>query len=210
MLILGINTAGQGCDVVLMENNLALGQKQDPDARGQDVTLPALVRSVWTDAGIEPGQIDRIAVVTGPGSFTGIRLGVAFARGLALALEKPCLGITSLEASLPPGQQGSAMVLLPAQKRPPDITYWVQRFRSGTATTDPEECHIQTLHEELLARPHRLFGEATALQEKAADLPVYPARPTAARAAALAAERDPALHRPRPNYARAPDAVLPT
>lgn len=209
MLILGFYTTGRGCDVALTRDSEIVARCQDTAERGQDVTLPMLTRSIWTGAGIRLQDIDRIAVVTGPGSFTGIRLGVAFARGLALALDKPCLGVTSLEASLPLGQQGSAMVLLPAKRRPPQPTYWVQRFRSGHATGAPEECPLTVLQAELAAHPHLLFGDAASLPAEAAHLQIHPSEPSASAAAIFSADLDPDLHPPRPTYARAPDAAPP-
>ncbi len=162
-----------------------------------------------SQAGAELNALDRIAVVTGPGSFTGVRVGVAFARGLALATGAPCLGVTSLEASLPAGQQGSAIVILPAQRRPPDITYWTQRFRTGTATGEPEELGLQALRELISAHPHTIYGSGEALVQAEPGLIVHDAGPNAVRAAQLAMALDPELHPPRPTYVRAPDAALP-
>ena len=51
------------------------------------------------EAGVSFSQLDRIGVTVGPGSFTGLRVGLAFAKGLAMALERPCAGVTTLEAT---------------------------------------------------------------------------------------------------------------
>jgi len=178
-------------------------------ARGQDVRLAGLVAEACAEAGVTLAQIDRFGVVTGPGSFTGVRVGVAFARGLALATGASCIGVTSLEAALPAGQQGSAIVVLPAQKRAPDITYWTQRFRSGLATGPAEEMALEALAALLDAHPHMVFGDAAGLQAVLPNLDSREATPTARRCAELAAMFDPGMHPPRPTYARAPDALLP-
>ncbi|WOR15594.1 tRNA (adenosine(37)-N6)-threonylcarbamoyltransferase complex dimerization subunit type 1 TsaB [Hyphomonas sp. FCG-A18] len=209
MLTLALHTAMAGCDVAIQRDGTVLANLSEAMRKGQDARLPGLVALACEQAGVTLEEVERFGVVTGPGSFTGVRVGVAFARGLALATGVPCVGVSSLEAALPDGQQGSAIVLLPAQKRPPDITYWAQTFRSGAATAPPEEMPLQAVADLLNAHPHMVFGNATALQEILPDLSVRVAQPSAARAAALTAVFDPASHPPRPSYARAPDAALP-
>ncbi len=209
MLILGLHTAGPACDVALVRGGEILSQSHTPMTRGQDARLPELVAQACAEANVGLGDLDRIAVVTGPGSFTGVRVGVAYGRGLALVTPADCVGVTSLEAALPAGQQGSAMVLLPAQRRPPDITYWTQRFRSGVATGPAEEVALDHLPGLLNAHPHMLYGNADALIVAIPEQKVHPAQPTAQRAAMLAAGFAPDTHPPRPTYARAPDALLP-
>ena len=210
MLTLGINTSGPACDVAVLKNGDILSSRLEDMVRGQDARLPGIVSSCLAEAGATLQDVARIGVVTGPGSFTGIRVGVAFARGLALALKINCIGVTSLEASLPSGQQGSALVALPAKRRPPELSYWVQRFRTGAATGAPEEISLEDLADELAAHPHFVFGEGLeALSKTAPDFEIHETRPTASRAAELAAsltaDRGPAS----PVYVRAPDAALP-
>ena len=57
-----------------------------------------MVEETMVKAGIKFSQLDRLAVTTGPGTFTGQRVGLAFMRGLRIALKKPLTGITTLEA----------------------------------------------------------------------------------------------------------------
>lgn len=210
MLTLGIDTSGPACDVALVRDGELVAHGREAMAKGQDSRLPGLVRDVISDAGESMNGLDRIGVVTGPGSFTGVRVGVAFARGLALALKIPCIGVTALQAAMQDGQQGSAIVLLPAKRRPPELTFWAQRFRTGAPTGQPEEIGIGELVSELGAHPHFVYGEGLdALREAMPDLTPHAARPTAARAAEIAANGtlDGALA--SPVYVRAPDAALP-
>jgi tRNA threonylcarbamoyladenosine biosynthesis protein TsaB len=209
MIVLAIHTAGPACEVAIWRDGHVVAHVREAMLRGQDVHLPALVAQACDKASVSLNEIDRFAVVTGPGSFTGVRVGVSFARGLALATGAPCLGITSLEAALPQGQQGSAIVILPAQRRAPDITYWTQRFRSSVTTGPAEEMRLEDLAALLTAHPHMVYGNGAALIEAIPDLHITLATPSATRAAELAAIFEPTAHPPRPTYARAPDALLP-
>lgn len=209
MLCLGLNTAGPACDIAIVEQDTVRAAINKPMTRGQDEKLPGLVHAACEEAGARLHDISRIGVVTGPGSFTGVRIGVAFARGLALSSRAQCLGITSLEAALPAGQQGSAIVVLPAQRRAPDITYWAQTFRTGAATSEALELPLDDLTNLLKARPHIVFGDADDLVQALSGLKVRAASPTAIRAAELAASFDVENHPPTPTYVRKPDALLP-
>ncbi len=209
MLILAIHTAGPACELALMRDGETLSELREEMQRGQDARLPLLAQNILESAEAQLSQLDRIAVITGPGSFTGVRVGVAFARGLALALKIPCIGITTLEAALPEGQQGSAIVALPAQKRMPDITYWMQTFRTGAATGPAAEMRLEDLAALVEAHPHMIYGHADQLTLHNTNLKVHPAAPSAAIAAQRAASADPATNPPSPTYARAPDAALP-
>ena len=209
MIVLGIHTAGPACELALLRDGTVLSEQREEMMRGQDARLPGLTQSLLAEAALSLDEVDRFAVITGPGSFTGIRVGVAFARGLALAAKGVAVGVTTLEASLPEGQQGSAIVALPAQKRPPDITYWTQTFRSGEATGEAIELSLDALQALLISRPHMIYGDPTSLGQHLPDATIHPAEPTATRAAQVAAGFDPDLHPARPTYARAPDAALP-
>lgn len=210
MNILGFHTAGPACEIALLRDGEIVAECRESMSRGQDARLPGLTAELLSNAQLAMADIDRFAAITGPGSFTGIRVGVAFARGLALATGKPCLGVTSLEASLPAGQQGSAIVALAAQRRPPEITFWTQSFRSGEATGAAEETTLETLEQRLRSHPHMLYGSAADCAAHFPDLVIHETRPTAARAAQLSEVFDPDAQPARPTYARAPDAALPS
>lgn len=209
MLTLGINTSGPACDVAIVRGDTVLVRRVEDMKRGQDARLSGLIAEACEEADTPLDTLGAIGVVTGPGSFTGVRVGIAYARGLALALNIPCIGVTSLEAALPEGQQGSAFVMFPAQRRAPDITFWTQRFRSGDMTGPAEELRLEEVVSLLKAHPHMLYGDADALAGTEPDMAVRAAATSAEQTARLAAVYDPETHPPRATYARAPDALLP-
>ena len=207
MKLLSINTAFPACDVAVLDHGQALAHSHEPMMRGQDARLATLCEEVLRDAQIDMAKLDRIVVVIGPGSFTGVRVGVAFARGLALALDIPCIGVTSLEAAMPTGFRGPTLGALPAQVRPPELTYWTQMFDLGAAITPPSERDLDDLVGDLNQQPLPMFGFGLeAIASEADNVVITLAEPSSVTAGKAAMEMDPAEHPPVPVYARAPDA----
>lgn len=96
--ILALDTATTGCSVSVCCGDEVLVHDARDMNRGQaEVLLPMAVEAL-RQAGLTPQDLDAIAITRGPGAFTGLRIGLAAARGLALALGIPCLGVTTLEA----------------------------------------------------------------------------------------------------------------
>lgn len=182
MLILGINTCLATADIALVRDGEILATQFDDAPRGHEARLPSLLDMLLADARCHLSDLDRIAVVTGPGSFTGIRIGVAFGRGLALTLTADIVGITALEAGVAPSVTGTVQASLAAQKRPPDRTWWVQTLRDGVGI----DAVIET--------GERDIGKGVA------------AHPQARWAAMKAPIVSPDTHPPSPTYARLPDA----
>ncbi len=108
MWVLALDVAISGCRVAVFDTNSKafFDAEMDTD-RGQAEHLVPMVAEVILNAGMTMGDIDRIAVTTGPGSFTGVRIGLATARHFGLALNKPVCGIPTfdaLRATYPDGQ----------------------------------------------------------------------------------------------------------
>ena len=93
MLILSIDSAGSGCGVCVWQDGQVLSQSIEHMQRGQDARLMPMVVNAMEKAKKTFIDLDRIAVTRGPGSFTGLRVGLAAARGIGLAASKPVLGI---------------------------------------------------------------------------------------------------------------------
>jgi len=154
--------------------------------------------------------LDRIGVTVGPGSFTGLRVGLAFAKGLAIARGVPCVGIGVLEA-LAAGVDGRVLAAIDARR----AQAYLQLFEAGHARSDPEAVLLEDAAAWLGRRGGpgglTLVGSAAPLLAGFAPgarlLPL--AAPDPVAIARIAAAADPAGAPPRPIYLRAPDARLP-
>src|ERR1700744_6532990 len=98
MIVLGLDTCLNVCSVAVLDGERVLASAREVMARGHQERLAPMARDVVAEAGIGFAALEGIAATVGPGSFTGLRVGVAFAKGLALALDKPTVGIGTLEA----------------------------------------------------------------------------------------------------------------
>ncbi len=103
MRVLAIDTALEACSAAVLDTERGvLASESIPMQRGHAEALMPLIARVMDAARTAFAAVDRIAVTTGPGSFTGLRVGIAAARGLALAAERPAYGITTLAAYAAP------------------------------------------------------------------------------------------------------------
>ncbi|MGP0093231.1 MAG: tRNA (adenosine(37)-N6)-threonylcarbamoyltransferase complex dimerization subunit type 1 TsaB [Xanthobacteraceae bacterium] len=104
MLILALDTALTACSVAVFDTDQGMltAHESVAMARGHAESLMPMVARVMQEAHLEFVEIDRIAVTTGPGSFTGLRVGISAARGMALAAAKPAVGLSTLAAFAAP------------------------------------------------------------------------------------------------------------
>ena len=98
MKILAVDTALGACSVAALLDDAIVAHRWIAMLRGHAEALAPMVQETLEDAHVQLGEFDRLAVTTGPGTFTGQRVGLAFMRGLRLALARPLVGITTLEA----------------------------------------------------------------------------------------------------------------
>jgi tRNA threonylcarbamoyladenosine biosynthesis protein TsaB len=96
--VLALDSAGNACSAAVLSDGRIRAHRFAAMTRGQAEALMPMVAAVLGEAAIAVGALDLIAVTTGPGAFTGLRIGLAAARGLALASGVPLLGITSFAA----------------------------------------------------------------------------------------------------------------
>ena len=98
MKILALDTSTSACSAAFWSGGAVQGDQFAEMARGQSEHLVPMIKSVLDGCSVTMQDLDMIAVSTGPGAFTGVRIGLATARGLALASGLPLRGVTSLEA----------------------------------------------------------------------------------------------------------------
>jgi tRNA threonylcarbamoyl adenosine modification protein YeaZ len=104
MLVLALDTALSACSAAVLDTGrgAVVARASEAMVRGQAEVLMPMVARVMRQADVAFADIDRVAVTVGPGSFTGLRVGIAAARGIALATGKPAVGLTTLAAFAAP------------------------------------------------------------------------------------------------------------
>ena len=210
MKILALDTCLDACSVAVWTDGALMAASSEPMSRGHQERLAPMAAEVMTAAGLAFADLDRIAVTVGPGSFTGLRVGLAFAKGLALALDRPAIGVGVLEA-LAAEAPGFAAACLDAKRG----QVYLQVFIDGRAVMAPDVLPVEVAAARLAelwpGGAARLIGSgapllAGVLPQAVIETPVAPQ--TTAIAAIAARARAP-FPPPRPLYLRAPDAKLP-
>jgi tRNA threonylcarbamoyladenosine biosynthesis protein TsaB len=221
--LLAIESTASGCSVAVVRHEASssgarLAYRALPSSRGQADRLVELIEAALAEAELSYGDLDLIAVDHGPGSFTGVRTGVAAARGLALATGLAVLPVSSLETVAGAARPAAGAIVLAAQDARRGEVY-VQTFddrvrpRGAPQAMPPERAAAG------LGGPVLLVGSGARLI--CAHLPqdaqaiAMPAGPDARLVAEAAIRRLRAGARPvagfdlHPLYLRAPDARLP-
>ncbi|MBB5517556.1 tRNA (adenosine(37)-N6)-threonylcarbamoyltransferase complex dimerization subunit type 1 TsaB [Amphiplicatus metriothermophilus] len=98
MIVLGLDTALKACSAAILKDGAPLARTSAPLERGHAERLAPMVAGTLAAAGLSARDIDRVGVVVGPGTFAGVRVGLAFARGLAVGTGIEAVGVTSLAA----------------------------------------------------------------------------------------------------------------
>jgi len=115
-LILGFDTSAAHCAAALLSGDQIIAERLEPMSRGQAERLMVLLEEILAEGDVSWSDLTAIGVGVGPGNFTGIRIGVSAARGLALGLKVPAVGVTGFEAREIAGD-------LPAIPAPRDQVY---------------------------------------------------------------------------------------
>lgn len=215
MRLMVIDTALGACTTAVFEDARPLAVRFEPMVKGHQERLGGLVRDVMAEAGGGFESLDRIGVTVGPGSFTGLRVGLAFAQGLGAALDRPVVGISTLDALAASGgsPDGPAAALIDARRE----QVYARLFADGAPLGEAEALPIEQAAEQIVAlgTAVALVGNGAAVMAGAfPDLKISRTddrvAPTPEALARLAAAADPATHPPRPLYLRAPDATPPS
>ena len=130
MKTLALETSAKSVSVAVTENGTLLAQAYQDRGLTHSVTLMPLLDGMLKTAGLTLDDMDIIAVAQGPGSFTGIRIGVSAAKGLAWAKALPCCGVSTR-----PAGSASACCSSPASRRGPvSTTCWKQPIPKNSAS----------------------------------------------------------------------------
>jgi tRNA threonylcarbamoyladenosine biosynthesis protein TsaB len=198
VIVLAIDTCLNACSVALVDGERVLAYRREAMARGHQERLAPMAQAVMADAGLSMSAIARVAVTVGPGSFTGLRVGIAFAKGLGSALGVPVVGVGSLEA-LAAEAEGPAAGAIDARR---DQVYL------QLPGSDPEVLPLAEARARLAAQPPlSLVGSGATLLARDGDRVHTPEGCDARLVARIGAARQPQPLTPL--YLRAPDAKLP-
>jgi tRNA threonylcarbamoyladenosine biosynthesis protein TsaB len=207
--ILAVDTALGACSAAVLEDDAVLAHRFEAMARGHAERLAPMVEETLREAGLAPVLLDRLAVTVGPGTFTGQRVGLALMRAMRLALDRPLIGVTTLEAMaaaaggtrmavMHDAKRGEAYLLLSEHMRivlPPTVLAW-----------DDALARIAAFGPATLAGT----GAAAAAASLGPDFALSSVtQPDALWVARLARSRPAPAAVPGPLYLRAPDAKLP-
>ena len=152
MRLLVIDTSGPVCGVAVMEDEKVLCEYTAQNRNTHSANLMPMAEAALQAAGKTIGEMDAVAAVTGPGSFTGVRIGVATAKGLAHGAGIPCIPVDALDAlSLSAG--GFDGVTCPIQDARAGQVYGAA-FRNGERLTADEPLKLESFLEKILP-----FGE---------------------------------------------------
>lgn len=188
--VLGFDTSGGWCRAALLRGTTVLAARDDVMARGQGERLMPLLEETLAEGGLSWRDLAALGVGVGPGNFTGIRISVAAARGLALGLGIPAIGVSRFEALALDGPSLPVLVAAPRGQA------WMQH--PGGA---PVQGDVPASGRALIADPAEF-----------PDLAITSATHPLAVAIALIARRRMARPQPRPAplYLREADAALPS
>jgi len=205
VIVLGLDTCLSVCSVAVMDGERVLAHASDVMARGHQERLAPMAQAVMREAGLPFSALERIGATVGPGSFTGLRVGIAFAKGLASALAIPAAGVGTLEA-LAADIDGLVFAAIDGRR---DQVY-CQAFEAAEPLMAPDILPVSAAAARLVeirqGRALTLAGSGAGLLAAAAPgAMVNPAEGADPRAVArLAARRSPGPLVPL--YLRAPDA----
>lgn len=194
MIILSLDSVGQGCTVCVWQDGALLSFCEEKMTRGQDARLIPMVQSVIKDAAIEYSTLDRVAVTRGPGSFTGLRIGLSAARGIGFAASKPVIGIDRF--SIHRAQYPDDDLLVALESRRADL--FTKLYHADGTCDEPVLLEIDAM-DTVVARAGDVEGCLPLIEAEAITAAALAAKTTIGEAANL----------PRPLYLRAPDVTMP-
>lgn len=204
MLVLALDTALSAATAVVARDSHVLALRCEAMARGHQEAIAVLTEAAMAEAGVAFRDLDRIGATVGPGSFTGLRVGLAFAKGLALAWDTPLIGLGTLEALLAGTAEARALAAVDAGRG----QVYLQTRTDGVLASPAQLPLAEALALAADFGPEVIVGSGAALLAERAPAARLDPRAYADTEALvrLAATADPETHPPIPLYLRAPDA----
>lgn len=208
-MILAVDTALGACSVAVLDGDRTLAHRFEEMTRGHAEALAPMVEDAMRQASLAFAALDCLAVTTGPGTFTGQRVGLAFMRGLRVALQRPLVGVTTLEVMAFATGAARVAAIHDAKRDEAYLLLWDDAAVALPPTVMPLEEAVMRIHS---FGPCTLCGTGAALAKESlgADFALTDIRqPDALFLAKLAMTRPAQDGPPAPLYLRAPDAKLP-
>jgi tRNA threonylcarbamoyladenosine biosynthesis protein TsaB len=209
--ILAVDTSLGACSVALVNDEKVLAHAFEVMARGHAEALAPMVEAAMKAADCDFSSLERLAVTTGPGTFTGQRVGLAFMRAMRIALGSPLVGVTTLAvmAEQAMAETGLSTAAGLHDARRDEVYLEIAGSTQLPPCVLPFAAAVERLAK--LAAPFALAGTAAerAHEHLPASVLSHVRQPDALWVANLARTATPAHEPPRPLYLRAPDAKLP-
>lgn len=219
MLLLSFETSAKAGSVALTKDGILLAEAYANTGLTHSQTLMTMAEDILKNSGCTPNQVEAVAVAAGPGSFTGVRIGVAAAKGFAWGAQLPCYGVSTLEAmALHLGAwEGTVVCAMDARRNQVYNAVFSVKEGKLTRLCEDRAISLEELAEELQDIPGALYlvGDGShvcykALHERLPSLVLPPEHRMHQRASgvALAAEKMIAAGDPgdaaslQPNYLR--------
>lgn len=211
MIVLALDTAFDACSAAILSGGDVLWAERRIIGKGHSEALPPMVAAGLRASGVSPAAIDRIGVVIGPGTFAGVRVGLAFARSFRIGLKAGIVGHSSTEAlaaSLAPGD-GLTAIVFDARRGQVYAALYDAALKELAApfVASPSQTAL-SLAAASSGKPLRLAGSGAGLlspdRPYTVDKAIH-ADPAAIARRAAAKPPSPAL--PQPLYLRPPDAA---
>ncbi|HEY0267531.1 MAG TPA: tRNA (adenosine(37)-N6)-threonylcarbamoyltransferase complex dimerization subunit type 1 TsaB [Rhizomicrobium sp.] len=211
MKLLAVDTALGGCSVALVEGDRIVSHIFETMDRGHAERLAPMADAAMRGAGMEFSALERLAVTTGPGTFTGQRVGLAFMRGLRLALHVPLTGVTTLEAIAAAAMDETKLPKAAAIHDARRAEAYLLLQDGDQTVQQPIVLPFADAVERIRAfGPCALAGTGAPAAQDVLGFTLSAARqPDALWVARLALTRPAPADAPGPLYLRAPDARLP-
>lgn len=188
MIVLGLDTTGPHCSACLVHDQKTQAYLSEKIGRGHAERLAPMVATLFEGAKLTPSDVDRVAVCTGPGSFTGLRVALSFAKGFALPRRLHILGFDALHVRANQDDHDEDTVSVFRDVRRGEV--FAATYRAGQPLSQPKSMSLEQAKE----------LSATLVEADGVDVRVM---------ARLSLTADPLAYPAEPLYARAPDAKLP-